>query len=316
MNVIGIDIGGTRIKVGLVKDGVLESYSMLSADPENGLSFYLPQIEETIRNLLDKGDGSGFRQMGIGFPGIVDTDKNKVIDTSSKYIDAPLLRFDEWAKDTFNAELKMDNDARLACLGEWRYGAGRGVSNLVTYTLGTGIGSAVVLDGNLLRGSHYRAGILGGHFIIDYKDDTYKCSCGKYGCVEAMASMWMIHRMAVQHPWYDTSLLSMAEYINWKALETFSEQGDKLALLLQGHCLEIWSIGLVNLIQAYDPERVVIGGGISNSVDTVLSYFKTVVKNRAWCLDVPEICGADFPDTAALFGAAALYENTPKRGIN
>lgn len=306
---IGIDIGGTRIKIGLVKDGVVVSYDILAAAPDIGLGLHLHLLEAEILRLCKKIQNVHFEEVGIAFPGLVNTDENRVIDTSSKFTDAPSLDLVGWAKETFGATLRMDNDARLACLGEWCYGAGRGISNMVMYTLGTGVGSAVVMEGRLVRGKHFQAGILGGHIVIDFKDKTHICSCGNYGCLEAVASMWMIQRLAMQHSLYRKSLLAEVDKIDWETILTLCARGDELSILLRQHCLDAWAVGLVNLVHAYDPERVVVGGGIIHAGEVVLSHFRKVMEERAWCPGgVPEICPADFPDTAGLLGAAALFE--------
>ncbi|MEO6838436.1 MAG: ROK family protein [Ginsengibacter sp.] len=306
---IGIDLGGTRIKVGLVLDGLVVASRILSTPSDKGLESQLEILQTEIFDLCSEIGDVDFKQIGIGFPGLVNTDENKVICTSSKFTDAPSLDLIKWAKEMFGATLKMDNDARLACLGEWFYGAGRGTSDMVMYTLGTGIGTSVVIEGKLMRGKHFQAGILGGHIVIDYKDELNKCSCGKYGCLEAVASMWMIQKLAMQHPLFYKSLLAKVEKINWQIILELSGYGDELSLFLRQHCLNTWAVGLVNLVHAYDPERVVVGGGIINNPEAVLPYFRKFMEDRAWYSGgMPEIVSADFPDTAGLLGAAALFE--------
>jgi glucokinase len=272
------------------------------------LQALLPDLEKEIIQ-LSEAESIPVQAIGLAFPGIVDTKESRVISTSGKYMDAPSVDMVTWAKETFDLPFRMENDARLACLGEWRYGAGKGVSDMVMITLGTGIGTAAIMNGKLLQGKHFQAGILGGHFVIDYKNRTDQCSCGRYGCVEAIASMWMIARMAKQHSLYKTSLLAAVDSINWKNILAFSDQGDELSAILKQHCLEVWAIGLINIVHAYDPERIIIGGGISHAEETILPYFRKILKERAWYSgDIPEIQAAKFPDTAALLGAAALFE--------
>ena len=306
---IGIDLGGTRIKIGLVREGVVISCRIFPADSEKGLNSQLNQIYTEVLDLCKEEKNVNLEEIGIAFPGLVNTNENRVIVTSSKFTDAPSLDIAGWVKETFGATLKMDNDARLACLGEWLYGAGRGTSDMVMFSLGTGIGSGVVMDGRLLRGKHFQAGILGGHIVLDYKDEEHICSCGKYGCLEAIASMWMIQNLAKQHSLFRTSLLAKVDKIDWKYILRFSGEGDELSILLRNHCLKVWALGLVNLVNAYDPEIIVVGGGIIHDHDTVIPYFRKVVEERAWSSGgVPKIVPADFPDTAGLLGATALFE--------
>lgn len=306
---IGIDLGGTRIKTGLVKDGEVSKVKVLGVGSNRSLQALLPRLKEMIIELTKTDEAIRIESIGLAFPGIVDSDKNKVIDTSAKYTDAPSIDLVKWAKETFELPFRMDNDARLACLGEWRYGAGKGISNMVMLTLGTGIGTSAVVDGRLLRGKHFQASILGGHIIIDYKNKTDQCSCGKYGCPEAIASMWMIERKAKQHLLFKQSLLSETKSINWEIILKLSDQGDELSKILKQDCLEAWSAALINLVHGYDPEIVVVGGGISHTGEKIKLFFEKFLKERAWCPgEKPEIRMAEFPDTAALLGAAALFD--------
>lgn len=305
---IGVDLGGTRIKIGLVKNGEVISVNILKSNPKIGLKANLPLIEEKILDLISKDDNSNVDGIGVAFPGLVNTKENIVIGTSSKYDDAPSLDLVSWAKQMFGIPLKLENDARLACLGEWRHGAGKGTSSMVLITLGTGIGTAAIVEGQLLRGGHFQAGILGGHFIIEYKENSHLCSCGRYGCAEAAASTWMIPKLAKENPLFAKSRLLEADVLDWKAIIEYSTKNDELALILKEHCLNVWAVTLVNLVHAYDPQFIVVGGGIVHSGPEILDYFRSVLRKRAWCPSgVPEIKQAQFPDTAALLGAAELF---------
>jgi glucokinase len=180
---------------------------------------------------------------------------------------------------------------------------------MVMCTLGTGIGSAAIIDGKILRGKHFQAGILGGHSIIDFNNRERACSCGKYGCVEALASTWAVRDMAVKHRLFDTSRLNKLDKIDLSVIFDLSEEGDELSVLLRDHCMNVWSVGIVNLIHAYDPEVVVIGGGIMHSKEVLLPYFQKTIGERVWCPSgMPELRPAHYPDTAALLGAALLFE--------
>lgn len=306
---IGIDLGGTRIKTGLVENGTVKDLKITEARSKDGLKGQLIELEQTIAELRNVHSGIELAGIGLSFPGIVDSVQNKVIDTSSKYPDAPSLNLTHWAKEAFGVPFKMDNDARLACLGEWHYGAGKGTANMVMVTLGTGIGTSAIIDNRIVRGSHFQGGILGGHIILDYKNHLDVCSCGRYGCAEGVASMWMIEKRAKEDALFGKSMLADEAKINWESIIKCSKVGDALAVKLRAHCLDVWSTAIINLVHAYDPERIVIGGGISHTEDGLLSYFEKELKNRAWCpRGIPELRLAEHPDTAAILGAAALFE--------
>lgn len=309
MSVIAIDLGGSRLKIGIVHNGEIQALSMMDIASADGIAGNLELLKTQINTLLNEVPAGSVDGIGLAFPGLVDTVQNQVIDTSKKYDDAPAINLAQWFVNEFGLELRMENDARLACLGEWKFGAGMGKSDMVMCTLGTGIGSAVIMNDRILRGKHFQAGVLGGHFIIDYQNTTNKCSCGNYGCVEAMASNWMVEKMSREHPFYPQSKLKTARRIDLATVFKLSEQQDELAVLLRNHCLKTWSAGLINLIHAYDPEIVVVGGGVMKSKNIILPYFKKNIAERAWCPSgFPEVVTATYPDTAALLGASLLFE--------
>lgn len=309
MNIVGIDLGGTRIKIGIVGDNQVKASTIIDSSSKDGLKVHLPLIKSKILELQQKTQINDIVAVGMAFPGIVDTVNSRVIGTSEKYNDAPEVDLAQWAKEALGMQLRMDNDARLACIGEWKHGAGRGSTDMVMYTLGTGVGSAAIIDNKILRGKNFQAGILGGHFIIDINNNQHQCSCGNYGCVESIASTWMVKILAEGHVLYNKSLLSKAKIIDLATVLALSKNGDELSEILKEHCLNAWAIGLVNLIHAYDPEVVVIGGGIIHSKDIILPYFQKIVEEKAWCaFKIPEIRAALYPDRAALLGATALFE--------
>jgi glucokinase len=309
MSIIGIDLGGTRIKIGIIADGQVQELAITQVTSKNGLLTYLPFLKSSICQLKERTKRTDIRGIGIAFPGLVDTEKDLVIATSKKYDNAPALDLVKWAEQELGLKLKIENDARLACMGEWKYGAGKQSANMVMCTLGTGVGSAAIIDGKMLFGKHFQAGVLGGHFIIDFENTENQCSCGNYGCVEATASTWVIEQLAVKHPLYSKSKLNKREKIDFAAVFELSALGDELSTLLRDHCMNAWAVGIINLIHAYDPEVVVIGGGIMHSKDIILPHFKQVIAQRAWCPSgIPDIRTADYPDTAALLGTALLFK--------
>src|SRR5690606_16320844 len=226
-----------------------------------------------------------------------------------KYDDAPALDLAKWSEAEFGLPLRIENDARLACMGEWKYGAGKGNSDMVMCTLGTGVGSAAIIDNKVLRGKHFQAGILGGHSIIDFENVSNRCSCGNYGCVEALASTWMIQAFVDKHPLFHDSQLSKLTKVDLAVVFELSAAGDALSILVRDRCMQAWAIGIVNLIHAYDPDLVVVGGGVMHSKNIILPYFKEVIAERTWCPSgTPEIRVADYPDTAALLGTSLLFK--------
>ena len=211
----------------------------------------------------------------------------------------------QWAQTHFSLPLILENDTRLALLGEWRAGAGIGCDNLVLVTLGTGLGTAAVVEGRLVTGVHGQAGVLGGHFSTNRKGA--RCTCGNVGCAEAEASTSVLARIAAQHPEFGTSMLRTRNPIDYSAVFELARQGDSCALALRSHGIEVWAQMIVNLIHAYDPERVILGGGIMAGAADFLEDLTAIVLSRAhtpWGR-VEVVAGALGP-SAALLGLDAL----------
>ena len=163
-------------------------------------------------------------------------------------------------KQNWNVDFFIDNDARLAAVGEWKFGAGNDTNDLVVMTIGTGIGTSVITEGKLLRGKHFQAGCLGGHISVVYNGRM--CTCGNKGCVEAYASTWSLKKRIEEHETFNKSSLSTVAVIDFETLFAEADKNDALAIYFKNDCIDLWSAAIVNLIHAYDPEVVVIGGGV------------------------------------------------------
>jgi glucokinase len=307
---IGIDLGGTRVKIGLILGDELIAKTIIPARSSEGLAASLPAIETTISSMLFSQNvpASLFGGIGLGFPGLVDPKQKKILSTNKKYDDALEIDLQQWAADKWNVPLFIDNDARMAAVGEWKYGAGKGTDNLVVITIGTGIGTSAIIEGKLLRGKHFQAGCLGGHLSVDYKGAV--CTCGNVGCMEAHAATWSIKQRVAESAGYSGSTLSAAEVIDFESLFKEAKNNDQLAQQIKEDCLEVWAAGIVNLIHAYDPEVVVIGGGVLNNRDEVMPYLIDKVKQHAWCpWGTVDIRPTSLLSDAGIFGAVHCLLN-------
>lgn len=300
---IGIDLGGTIIKLGLLKKGRVIGFEAIEASSKNGLINSLPRVETAINKMLarekvSRGQLSG---VGIAFPGIIDPIRNKVISTNQKYDDADTLDLAAWVESHWQVPFCLDNDARLSLIGEWQYGAAKGHQNVVMVTIGTGIGTGVVIEGKVLYGGHFQAGSLGGHFTIDYKGR--RCSCGNIGCIEAMASSAFLSAIITDHPALSIAFKEEAAHYDFKKIFILANNGHPEALIVRNECMDIWAAGLVNYIHAYDPTLIVMAGGIMNSADTILPYLREKVHSLAWCpAHTVDIVNSIHGDHAALLG--------------
>jgi glucokinase len=264
---IGIDLGGTRVKLGLVTEGRVVARRIIPAS--DGLESGLPVIQGEVDGLLHANQVSRASLGGIGlaFAGLVDPSAQRILSTNKKYDDALGVDLPGWVRQRWDVPFYMDNDARMAAVGEWKYGAGRDTDDLVVMTIGTGIGTSAIIGGRLLRGRHFQAGVLGGHISVQY--EGRECTCGNKGCLEAYGSTW--------------SLAGRLEGIDdFEALFAAAEKGSADALRVRQDCYEIWSAGIVNLIHAYDPEVVVLGGGVMAHADGILPYVTEKVERHAW----------------------------------
>lgn len=279
---LGIDLGGTRIKMGIVSDGRVTSLRIVPASSASGLEASLPLLQQEINSLVAaQPDGSGqLAGIGLAFPGLVNTRTKRILSTNAKYDDAPSLNLEEWVTKNWELPFCIDNDARMATVGEWKYGAGKDTDDLVAVTIGTGIGTSAVIGGQLLRGKHFQAGCLGGHFTIQVNGRP--CSCGNNGCVEAHGSTWSLAGIIREHALFPSSILAGAEVLDFSTLFKAASAKDPLAGEVLQYSLDVWSAGIVNLIHAYDPEVVVIGGGVLHSADQILPYIREKVKQHAW----------------------------------
>ena len=309
MITLAADIGGTRIKLAVMKNGAILRQNSFAADSRKGLARQLPLIAKSFEDLctesgVDRNDCSA---VAIAFPSLIDTGRGRVLTSYGKYIDAPDLDLPQWSQDTFGLPLVIENDARAALLGEWRAGAGRGCDDLVMVTLGTGLGTSALMDGHLVRGRHGQAGVLGGHFTVSQNGRS--CTCGNRGCAEAEASTFALPEIAVQRSDFTASPLRDASVIDYAAVLRLSREKDPCAIALRTVAIEVWTALIVNLIHAYDPERVIIGGGIVAGAEDFMAELEHHVHDR---VHTPwgrvAMLPAELGDAAALFGGEFLVQ--------
>ncbi len=312
--IAAVDLGGTRTKFGLVREGELLAAATVPADAQGCLEAHLDEVVQELRAMA-AGLGTTLeacRGLGLLSTGLVDRRAMRVLSTNGKYDEAIDFDFPGWARARTGHELRIENDARGALIGEWRYGAGRGADNLVMVTIGTGIGTAVISGGRPLTGPHFSAGNLGGHIIV--RSGGRKCSCGGAGCLESEASGWVLPILVREHAGYGASSLHGLESIGFRELTTHADAGDTCAAEVWGHCLRMWGEALVSFIHCFDPERIIVGGGVMNEPEPVLAHFRQTVQQLAWGAEGQvEIVQARQPDDAGLLGAAALFYEPTQR---
>ncbi len=313
MTILACDLGGTRMKIGLVRDGAVLAHSTEPAYSNQGLAPQLPVLKSAWLRLLDglkirPGDCAG---ISVAFASLVDSATGRVLAQYGKFADAPGLDLRAWARQELSLPLAIENDARMALIGEWRAGAGRGVDNLVMMTLGTGLGTGAIIQGRVLRGAHSQAGCLGGHLTVRYGGRP--CSCGNIGCAEAEASTAFLAGQANIRPDFPESALAREPVLDFEAVFRQAAAGDSCAMALREHSLLVWSSLAVNLIHAYDPEVLILGGGIMANADAILPAVREHVRR---CAHTPwgKVCvvASELRDQAGLVaGEWLLREQFP-----
>src|SRR5260370_13515089 len=194
----GIDLGGSHASMALVMDDQVLASHRVSLDSAQSLRPALDVFAQAIRKLLAElhVDATKCEGLALGFCGLADARIGRVVSTNKKYEDAPSIDFDAWCRQEFGLRFAIENDARMALLGERHAGAARGCDNLVMMPLGTGIGGAAMIEGKLLRGKHAQAGCLGGH--LPARVGGRPCTWGAIGCVGCEASGWAVRFVAVE----------------------------------------------------------------------------------------------------------------------
>jgi glucokinase len=308
--ILACDVGGTSIKLGLVRGGKLLERVELDALPAKGLAAALKRIARAARTLSSDA-GLAVSQLdgfGLSFPGIVEPLTRRILSTpAGKFDDAKTLDVPKLVADLLDVPARVCNDANAALAGEAAYGAARGSRNVVMMTLGTGIGSAAMIEGVPLRGHHGQAGILGGHWTVNLHGRD--CLCGNLGCSETESSTWALPALIREHPDFAASLLARERTLDFAAVFQAASQGDRVATEFRKRAIQVWSVTLVNLIHAYDPECAIIGGGVLRGGNIILTGLRTYVTRHAWTpWGKVKIKPAALGNDAGMFGVASLFQ--------
>lgn len=307
MRALAVDVGGSHATCALVEDKQILTSRTVPAERTNSLQLLLSSLSETLQGIRRETSSANLTGVVIGFCGLVDYAHGRILSTNGKFDDAPGLDLVAWCRKKLDLPLKMENDARLALLGEWYAGAAQECDDVVMITLGTGIGGAAMSQGRLLRGKHSQAGCLGGHLPVDFEGRT--CSCGAIGCAEAEASSVSLPNVCRSHPRFSSSPLAAESPITFETLFFHLAQGDRVAQDVADRCLRVWAANIVGLIHAYDPELAIVGGGVMKSAMHILPFLQTYVQRHAWTpWGKVRVAGAELGSNAALLGAVPLLQ--------
>lgn len=314
--VLGIDIGGTNIVVGSVaEDGsVLRGLRSEPTHSEAGASDVIDrliaQAQQVMADTRREDPAAEFLGVGVGAPGPLDTRSGIVLLTPNLgWVDLPLRRI---VHERLGMPAALDNDANCAVLGEWWMGAARGACNAIGFTIGTGIGGGLILDGKLYHGASDCAGEI-GHTTID--TEGRRCKCGNYGCLEAYASGPAIARRAVEaiEAGYESRLPAMVgrdlARITAQTVYDAAHAEDELALEVVGDTAKFLGAGIANLLNIFNPEVVVIVGGVTLAGDRLFVPLQREVARRAFkpAVAACRILPGELIGTAGVYGAAKVF---------
>lgn len=307
---IGIDLGGTAIKGGLVAaDGAILDKEQVSTEADGGPDHVLKRIVGQIEYFKSRAAGQGIdiTRVGIGAPGILSHKTGTIIAPPNLpgWRNVPIVARLTSATGLF---VNLENDANNAAYAEFRCGAGRGSMNMVLLTIGTGVGGGVVIDGHLFRGAFENGGEL-GHTIV--QTDGRLCGCGQRGCLEAHASASNMVLRAIKLLESGRTSLMAAEWkstglMDGRRIANAAAAGDALALEVWNETCRYLAIACINIQHAFNPERVVFAGGLSETGDLLLNAIKTAYCAEASRLlgDPPELRLAELGNDAGFVGAA------------
>jgi glucokinase len=305
MRVLAIDLGGTHATCAVVEDRAILAKTLVPIADHFLLAPILADLAAALRT-FDRSLLAGVEGIGFGFCGLVDNVNSRVSSTNGKFIDAVEIDLNEWSRREFVLPLRLENDARLALLGECLAGAGEGETDVVMFTLGTGIGGVAMIDGRPLQGKHGQAGVLGGHTPVTLKGR--RCTCGAMGCAESEASGWALPLVCAEWPGFATSSLA-ARPLDFENLFACAGAGDKTALEIREHCLQVWGSAAVSAIHAFDPELLLYGGGVMKSADVIIPFLQQHVDRNAWTpWGKVRVRAAHLGNDAALFGVISLFQ--------
>jgi glucokinase len=314
---VGVDLGGTNIVAGALAEDGSDVVAMRSepTKSDQGADAVIDRIVRMIDTVIGEtvaqtgASRDDFAGIGVGAPGPLDRKRGIVITTPNLgWTDFPL-------RDVISAAtrlpVRIDNDANCATLGEWWLGAAAGANNVIGMTIGTGIGGGIILDGRLYHGASDVAGEI-GHTTIDVTGR--RCKCGNYGCLEAYASGPSIADRAREAVASDDGGLLVRlvggdlARITAATVDEAARAGDPLARRLVEETGRYLGAGLVSLVHAFNPRRLVLGGGVIEGMPDVAAAAADELRRRAMpvFLEELEIVGAGLGAEAGVVGAGLL----------
>ena len=303
--VLGLDIGGTKLAAGVVDDsGRVHSFLVTPSEADRGPDEMLPRLFELGRRAVEQS-GLAIEAVGIGCGGPLDAAKGLLLSPPHLpgWRDVPVTAL---AEQAFGRPATLENDATAAAAAEHRYGAGVGVRSMIYLTLSTGVGGGIVVDGRLYRGAVGNGGEL-GHVTVDWHGRECR-GCGRRGCLEAYVSGTSIA---------ERSREAGLPYATAEEVAAAARAGDPPAVAVWDETVEALACGLTSIVNLFEPELVVVGGGVARAGEQLLGPARTWVLEHAMgpAAGAVDIVQAALGDQVGVVGAAAIvYDRAQSHG--
>jgi glucokinase len=307
--IAGIDIGGTTVKLALVRTGdthqILTRAKIDTGAQDPGVQI-VARMADAVRKMLADTNETAIG-VGVGCPGLIDN-KTGIVVTSANLPTFKNFPLAAELQKQLNLPVAIHNDAKAACLGEFQFGANKGCQNMVLLTLGTGVGGGVIAGGKLITGADNSATEL-GHVKVQYIDAA-PCSCGTRGCIEAYVGIKGVTRIANAALAKFPSTTLTPDKLNTRDITAAAVAGDPAAQHILTTVGEYLGRGIAHFIDIFNPEKVVLAGGASRATPQLMPGIRQSLAQ--YCSfpvtrDRVEILATSFPDDINVLGAAAVY---------
>jgi glucokinase len=320
--VLAVDIGGTKILVAIFSpDLQILTSNIVPTQAQQGINSIIERLYSAIDDILQQSDMKPTQLGGISIAcaGGIDTARGVVVTPSPNLPDWVNVPLRNMIEERYHVPTAVLNDASAAALAEHRFGSGRDVNNLVLFTLGTGIGGGIITDGTLYLGACGAAAEL-GHMTI--ADNGPECSCGNTGCLEMLASGRAVERDAVNllSRGEESSLHDMVkgeiETVTAEQVGDAAQDGDALALDIISRAAYYLGIGMINMVNIFNPEMIVLGGGMAELDELFIEPGRRMVNERAFPISAQSvrIVTAELGNDAGVYGAATfIHEQILRR---
>ena len=306
--VIGVDLGGTNLRTAILSpDGNILDRHKEATHAADGREKVVSRLIENIKRQRKSAIQQGFDvvAVGVGAPGVIQVDKGIVVK-SPNFPDWNNLPLKDQLEKTLGTPVFLENDANAAALGEQWRGAGRGIRSMILLTLGTGVGGGIILDNKIWHGADGMAGEIGHMTLIP---DGRPCTCGNTGCLEMYSSARGIvqsFREALGKA--SGGVPDQLEQVSSEQVYEAAGSGNEIAVRVMKDMGRMLGIGIASLINIFNPERIVVGGGVKDAWPLFIGATREEIMKRAFAVPAKrtEIVPSQLGDDAGMVGAAAV----------